>query len=79
MSQCVLISSEGFVQQSTMSADSCTGFILISPDEYALAASSIEIDPAQATTVFGIAFGWVVMLGAIAYQIKVAKNTVRKA
>lgn len=79
MSQCVLINAEGLIQQSTQSPDDCTGFILISPDEYALAASSVEVDPVQMTTVFGIVFGWVIFLGAIAYQIRVATRTIKSA
>lgn len=79
MAQCTFFNAEGFLVQSTQSVNDCTGHILVSPTEYNLMVQSVEISPSEVSAVFGITFGWVVLLGALSYKIKVAKRTVSKA
>ncbi|MBB1477843.1 hypothetical protein [Shewanella sp. SG41-3] len=79
MSQCVSISSEGFLVQSTQSPDDCTGYILLTPTEYDLALKAIDINPADVLEVFGLVFGWVVFLGFLSYKVKVAKSVIKLA
>lgn len=79
MAQCTFFNAEGFLVQSTQSVNDCTGHILVSPTEYNLMVQSVEISPSEVSAVFGITFGWVVLLGALSYKIKVAKRTVIKA
>lgn len=79
MAQCTFFNADGFLVQSTQSVNDCTGHILVSPTEYNLMVQSVEIDPSEVSAVFGITFGWVVLLGALSYKIKVAKRTVSKA
>ena len=76
MSQCVVFNTDGTLIQSTQSVTDCTGYILISPTEYDLMVQSVEIDPLEIATVFGIVFGWVVLLGYLSYQVKVANKTI---
>lgn len=77
MSQCVGFNSDGYLMQSTQSVEACTGYILVSPTEYNLAIQSIEIDPADVLTTFGIVFGWVIFLGALSYKVKVSKGLIK--
>lgn len=77
MSQCVTVTAEGYLVQSTESPDQCTGYLLISPSEYQLFVQTVEITPAEVLEVFGIVFGWVVLLGALSYKVKVARNVVK--
>lgn len=79
MAQCTFFNADGFLVQSTQSVNDCTGHILVSPTEYNLMVQSVEISPSEVSAVFGITFGWVVLLGALSYKIKVAKRTVSKA
>jgi hypothetical protein len=79
MAQCTFFNAEGFLVQSTQSVNDCTGHILVSPTEYNLMVQSVEINPADVTAVFGIAFGWVVLLGALSYKVKIAKQTINKS
>ncbi|QYJ87852.1 hypothetical protein K0I73_09425 [Shewanella mesophila] len=79
MAQCVAFTAEGYLMQSAQSVDDCTGYILVSPTEYNLAVQSIEINPADMLEVFGIVFGWVVFLGYLSYQVKIAKGVIKRA
>ncbi|MFA7254441.1 MAG: hypothetical protein WC107_07905 [Patescibacteria group bacterium] len=79
MAQCTFFNAEGFLVQSTQSVNDCTGHILVSPTEYNLMVQSVEINPADVTAVFGITFGWVVLLGALSYKVKIAKQTINKS
>lgn len=76
MSQCVVFNTDGTLIQSTQSSTDCTGYILISPTEYDLMIQTVEIDPIEITTVFGIVFGWVVFLAYVSYQVKIANKTI---
>jgi hypothetical protein len=77
MAQCVNSNPEGFIVLQAQSVDECTGYILVSPTEYSLAVQSIEITSSELLEVFGIVFGWVILLGAISYYVKVATKLIK--
>lgn len=79
MAQCANFTPEGFLMQSVQSVNTCTGYILVSPTEYNLAVQSIEIDPAEVLEVFGLVFGWVVLLGYLSFQVKLSKGLIKLA
>lgn len=79
MPQCVSVTPEGYLVQSTDSPEQCTGYMVITQDEYQLWYQTVQIDPAEILSVFGICFGWVVLMGYLSYTVKVAKQSIKQA
>ena len=78
MASCASFDIDGVLRMLDDSVCECQGFILMSATEYRIAFQTLDITAGQITTVFSTVFGWVILLGALSYKIKVAKLTVRK-
>lgn len=79
MPQCVDVTPEGYLVVSAESPQQCTGYMVITQNEYQLWYETVQIDPSEVLAVFGIVFGWVIFLGYLSYNVKVARNVVNKA
>jgi len=79
MASCVGFDLDGVLRMLDDSVSECQGFILMSATEYNIAFQTLDITASQITTVFSIAFGWVILLGGLSYKIKVANSTIKQA
>lgn len=79
MSICVNISQEGVISHVDVPLHDCTAFVLVSVDEHSWLTQSVNIEPAEVLEVFGITFGWVVFLSAIAFKVRVARRSIKLA
>ncbi len=79
MSICVEITQEGVIRDADTPVDQCSSFVLVSADQHAFLTQTMEITSAEILEVFGISFGWVVLLSSIAYKIRVTKRVIKTA
>lgn len=79
MSVCVEVAANGVIRRADQTVDDCNDFVLVSADQHAFLTQTIDITASEILEVFGITFGWVVFLSAIAFKIRIARRTIKSS
>ena len=77
MAQCAIDNGSGLLELVTLSPDSCTGVVLLSPADYSLMVQSYQIAPADVLYVFSWGFGAVLFFWSLGYSVGVAKKLIQ--
>lgn len=76
MATCASLSN-GYLVANELPIGECTGFVLISPAEFAMNYQQVEIGLTEFSAAASAAFGFVIVAAALAYKVKVAKRSIK--
>lgn len=76
MANCVEVTSEGFLYQSSSSLSECSSMVILTIDEYK--ETQVELNPSDIGSLFFFSFGLVLLSYKSAWVVGVIKNLIGK-
>ena len=77
MPACAQPNHQGFLHVANMDIESCTGYVMVTLEEYNLLMDYTQVTPIEAAEYFGMGFSLVFVFGYLmTLGVKVAKNVI---